>query len=102
MTTTTVTLLRDGNGQAFQALRIGANSALSFNASVQSAALDAEIVRIQATENCHIVIGTNPTATVSDTPLTKDSPQYIHIDPGAKIAVIKNTNAGILHITVCS
>jgi len=102
MTTTTATLLRDGNGQSFQALRIGANSVVAFNASTQSAAFDAQIVRIQATENCHIVVGSNPTATTSDTPLWKDNPEYIHIEPGDKIAVIKSVNAGNLHITVCS
>lgn len=100
--TTVVSLHHDGSGEAVQALRWGATSLVSFNTSTQSSAIDAHVVRLQATEDCYISISSNPTATTSDVPLSQGMPEYIHITPGHKIAAIKKTNAGILHITVCT
>ncbi len=60
--------------------------------SVQSATFDAatRIVRIHASEPCHIAVGSNPTASHTNRRLPKDIVEYISIVPESafKIAVI--------------
>lgn len=75
---------------------------LAFDATAASAAVGANtrLVQLCATENCHIEIGLTPAAVVASSMyLPKDQPRVYHIEPGEKVAAIKATTAGTLHIT---
>jgi hypothetical protein len=83
-------------GIAGQNLTLGASS-------VQSAAFNAQtyMVRLSATGNCHVAIGTNPTATATDM-LVKatDGPWLVKVAPGEKIAVIQDgASTGTLNLS---
>ena len=72
-----------------QTLAIGA-------ASVPSTAIPANVfyVRLSATGNCHVQVGTAPTAVSTDA-LVKatDPPAVVRVQPGEKIAVIQDGTA---------
>jgi len=67
-----------------QTVAIGASSA-------QSAALnnDTRIVRLYADAACHVLVGSNPTATTSSMPIAAGAAEYFGVTPGQKIAVIQ-------------
>ena len=60
------------------------------NTSVQSLTISSEIVCLEATADCHITVGTNPTATTSGANkyIFAGSTQYVRITNGHRIAVI--------------
>ena len=74
------------------------------SSSAQSAAIAAGIhhVRLVATKNCHYLIGANPTATTSSVYLPGNVIEKIRLNPGEKIAVIRSSEDGDLHITTLS
>lgn len=82
-----------------QTLAIGA-------ASVSSTAIPAGTfyVRLSATGNCHVQVGTAPTAVSTDM-LVKatDPPVFVRVQPGEKIAVIQDAastgNLNIIGVT---
>ena len=66
------------------------------------------IVVVEAKEDCHIAVGTDPTATTGDTLsagttglyfVSKGSPRFLHVDPGWKISAVRDTASGKLYIT---
>jgi hypothetical protein len=85
----------------------GTPQTVAFNASAQSAVLHAtlsQLVRVVATEDCWLKMGTNPTATVGGT--SHFLPAYcvdvIKVRATHMIAAIKDTTAGNLCITPLS
>jgi hypothetical protein len=68
-------------------------------ASIQSAAINSTVVRLVATADCHIVFGANPTATVNDTLLPANQPEYFVFTPCQLIAAIQDSVPGNLFIT---
>ncbi len=89
----------------FQTLRpVAASEAVSFNAtSAQSAEVPAHCfeIRLVATEDCFVEIGTNPTAATSTSMFISGdkSERYFHVHPGEKIAVIESSTGGTLYVT---
>lgn len=82
-------------GSIVSALQLPAISAqnLTFSATTQSAALDADctLVRLLSDADCHISIGTNPTATTSGVKIKAGIPETFAIRAGSatvKIAVV--------------
>jgi hypothetical protein len=78
-----------------------------FDASAKSNVIHAEhqsLVRIVATEDCWIKVGTDPTATVGGTStyLPANCVDVILVRANEKIAAIKATTAGSLCITPLS
>jgi hypothetical protein len=70
-------------------------------ASAQSAAVGpyTYAVLLSCSSNCHIVFGTNPTATATSWMLKSTDPGLIlGIAPGEKLAVIQDSGAGSLFI----
>ena len=57
------------------------------------------VVRLCATAACHVKVGAAPTATTSDPYLPADTPWFIEVAPGQKVAAIQTTAAGVLHVT---
>ena len=96
-------IARDKDGQIAQCVGLGTTQTVSYDASTQSTAMGINtfIVRVVGSTDCHIAIGSNPTATTSRTFLPAYSVEYFKIAPDQKIAAIKNTTAGTLYITEC-
>lgn len=59
-------------------------------ASAQSSAFGSftRFIRVNASADCHVAFGPNPTATTGNLMLTAKVPEYFEIKPGDKIAVI--------------
>jgi hypothetical protein len=94
-------LAEDLNFRNIPCVGIGAAQRVSFDASTQSTATatTTRIVRVVATTDCHIAIGSNPTATTNSTFLPAYSIEYFKIVGGHKVAAIKATTAGVLFVT---
>lgn len=98
--------LKDDNGQIMPVVKFAASQNVSYDASVQSTAVSANatVVRLVATTDCHVQIGTNPTATTTSAFLPAGVVEYVGIKPGDKVAAIKRSSgtAGVLNITECA
>ena len=94
-------MLKDGNNAPIPVLSIKSVQAVAYTTSTQSSAMSADSVcRIVATTDCHIDVGTNPTATTSETFLPASVVDYIFVRSGEKIAAVQNAAGGTLFITV--
>lgn len=73
-------------------------------ASAQSAAFGGYIseIRLVASVNCFVAIGSAPTATTAGMRLVADVPEYFHVSPGEQIAVIQDASGGTLYVTEMS
>ena len=86
-------------GGTFPAMKPGTVQNIAFAAaSVQSAAIGSPLVRVAATADCHIAIGTNPTASANSMFLPAKAPEYLVCNPTDKIAVIQDTAGGNLSV----
>lgn len=96
-------IARDKDGQIAQCVGLGTALTVSYDSSTQSAAvgINTFIIRVVASTDCHVAIGSNPTATTSSTFMPAYSVEYFKIAPAQKIAAIKNTTAGTLYVTEC-
>ena len=95
-----------GYGSRFSAITAGASQKISFtNVSAQSTTTMlplTSIVRLFSTEDCWILFGDNPTAAANDGNsffLPAGIVEYFGADPGQKIAVIRDSANGDLHVT---
>lgn len=75
--------------------------------SAQSAAFGGQTreVRIVSTTNCHLNFGTNPTAAATDNNgiyLPANVVEYFHVNPGQKVAVVRDTADGVLSVAEMS
>jgi hypothetical protein len=91
-------------GVPFEAIYIGTSQKKAFTAaSAQSTALGSKtsVVRLYATQDCHIKTGTNPTAVADGTCLflPADTIAHIGVNAADKIAVIRDSADGNLFIT---
>jgi hypothetical protein len=72
-----------------------AQTSNAFDAGVQ-------VIRVISTTNCHIRIGTNPTAVSTDPLLIAATPEYFLVAPGEKLAAIRSASDGSVFVTECS
>ena len=86
--------------------RLGSNQVASYTSTSTpiSTAFQAgtNMVRLLASTSCHIKFGFAPTATTSDARLTANIPEYLVVTPGVKVAAIRTTTSGTLHVTEVS
>ena len=98
-------LARDDNGQLSQIYSLGTTQVMTVTASsVQSTAIaaDCTIIRLAngSTAHCHFSIGSNPTASITTSPmLPANAVEYIKVTGGDKVAVIRNATATDISIT---
>jgi len=92
----------------FPAIFPGDSQKVSFTGtSAQSAAFsggtntESTVIRVFATEDCHIKVGANPTALADGSCmfLPAGIVEYIGVNPTDKIAAIRDTTSGTLYIT---
>ena len=84
-------------------LTVGLSSKVAIGAaSAQSGALAGAMVRLVSTQNCHVAFGANPTAVADGSCLylPAANPIIVAITSGQKLAVIEDSAAGNLFITV--
>ena len=72
------------------------------SASAQSGTLNGSMVRLTPTQNCHVAFGANPTAVADGTCmyLPAGQPIVVGITSGQKLAVVQDSTAGSLFISV--
>ena len=100
-----VNLPLDARGIAIQVLKFGDVLSVAFNgtATTISAAVGSYIVRLFATQLCHVVFGANPVAATTDTPLAPDVPEYVQAHPGTDVVAVIGTatESARLWVTDC-
>lgn len=95
-------LAKDKNGFGIQVVEWADVKEVNYLVtSVQSdATMDSTIIRLVATTDCYVEIGTNPTATASgSTLLPALVPEYIKVSTKDKVAAIRKSADGTLNIT---
>lgn len=90
----------------FDATPIGAVTVLDISNTsvVTSSEVGATVVRLAATKDCHVAVGTAPVAQTTDTLIFKQVPEKFSIPLGEKMAVVREENEtsdGFLYITNC-
>ena len=86
--------------------RLGTNQVVSYTststANTTAFVQGVNAVRVVASTHCHITFGGSPTATTSSVKLPPNLPEYFVVTPGQKIAAIRTTTSGTLHVTEVS
>jgi hypothetical protein len=81
-------------------IRPGATQKMAVGAtSAASAETGAGVVRLLATADCHVALGSNPTADANALLLPANTPEYFACNGTDKVAAIPDTAAGALSIT---
>ncbi len=78
------------------------STASSSAATSNAFASGTTVVRIIATEDCHIVFAASPTATTSSTFIGAKQAEYFKVDAGQKCAGIRSSTDGTLFVTEMS
>lgn len=93
------------NGGTLQAVGQGTVLNVAYTGTAaQSAAFGAatDLVRLCASSLCFYLVGANPTATTSNgSRLPADTVEYVRVNPGQKISVIRSASDGTLNIVEC-
>ena len=95
----------DDNSNLTNIYKLGTTQVMTVTASsVQSTAIAANctIIRLAVSNaaHCHFAIGTNPTASLTTSPMAPaNSVQYIKVSGGDKVAVIRGATACDISIT---
>lgn len=84
-----------GYPKTTQTVSVGAASAATTNA----VGAQIKLIRVVSTTNCHLAIGSAPTATTSDLFLVANREEYFWIHPGEKVAFIRNSADGTAYVT---
>ncbi len=85
---------------ALPVIRPGATQKVTFGpASAASAPVGGGIARLLATADCHIALGTNPTADATCLFLPGNVPEYFACATTDQVGVIQDSSAGSLYIT---
>lgn len=88
-----VNLPLDARGNAIQVLKFGDVRSVAFDATATTigSAVGSSIVRLFATQMCHVLFGINPVAATTDTPLAADTPEYVQAHPGVDVVSVIGT-----------
>ena len=83
----------DDKGNAIQVLKFGDVQSVAFDATATTigAAVGSSIVRLFATQMCHVLFGVSPTAATTDTPIAADTPEYVQAHPGTDVVSVIGT-----------
>lgn len=81
-----------------QTIAVAATSAACSNAFGEGVSA----VRVSSTTNCHIRLGATPVAVTSDMYLPAGAVEFLAVQPGEKLAAIRTTTSGTLHVTEIS
>lgn len=88
-----VRLPLDDRGHPIQVLKFGDVRSIAFDATATTiaSAVGSNIVRLFATQMCHVLFGASPTAATTDSPLAADTPEYVQAAPGTDVVSVIGT-----------
>ena len=83
----------DGSGNPIQVLKFGDVRSVAFDATATTiaSAVGSNIVRLFATQLCHVLFGVSPTEATTDTPLAADTPEYVQARPEVELVSVIGT-----------
>ncbi|HZT29502.1 MAG TPA: hypothetical protein VFA33_06445 [Bryobacteraceae bacterium] len=89
------------NRASFPAINPGTTQTLAIGSSsaATAAPIGADVVRLVATVDCYVAIGSSPTATASSMFLPAKMAEYFVLAQTDKIAVLQVSSGGTLYIT---
>ncbi len=94
---------QDWRGDPYAAFRYGATHKVAYTdtaGTIASGVSNAcELVLVWASTDCHIAIGTAPTATVNDKPVTAKVDTPVVVNPNDKVSAIRQASNGTLYVT---
>lgn len=101
-----VNLPLDARGSPIQVFKFGDVRSVAFSttATTIGEAVQSNIVRLFATQMCHVLFGASPTAATTDAPLTADEPEYVQAHPGVDVVSVigvDTTATARLWVTDC-
>ena len=78
-----VRLPLDDRGHPIQVLKFGDVRSVPFSSTATTigSVVGSNIVRLFATQLCHVLFGASPVAATTDTPLAADTPEYLQAAP---------------------
>ena len=88
-----VRLPLDDRGHPIQVLKFGDVRSVPFSSTATTigSVVGCNIVRLFATQMCHVLFGASPTAATTDTPLAADTPEYVQARPGVELVSVIGT-----------
>lgn len=94
-------LARDKDQQVVQAMRPSTNQEVTVTATSAATAttFTKNIVRLCASVDCRVVVGSAPTALSTSMRLPAGIVEYIAVYPGEKLAAIRESVDGVLTVT---
>ena len=101
-----VRLPLDDHGHPIQVLKFGDVRFVAFDATATTVAgtANTNIVRLFATQLCHVLFSANPTAATTDSPIAADTPEYVQVSPRADVVSVIGTDTTVtagLWVTDC-
>ena len=69
------------------------------DSSARSSAITSGVVRLYSTTDAYITVATTPTAASTDMPIASSTEYHIGVPDNEKVAVIRKSSNGYLHIT---
>ncbi len=85
---------------ALPVIRVGATQKVAIGASsVATEPLGSGVVRLLATADCHIALGSAPVADVNSLFLPANVSEYFACEASDKVAVIRDSSDGQLYVT---
>lgn len=94
----------DGNHNPVPALRPISTERLTLSGSsvaTAAATTEATIIRVISNADTFIAVGANPTATQSSMYLPANTPEYIALASGDKLAALSSSSTGFMYVTTC-
>lgn len=101
-----VRLPLDDKGHPIQVLKFSDVQFIAFDgtATAIGSVVGSNILRLFATQMCHVALGASPTAATTDTPLAADTPEYVQASPGSDLVSVIGTDTTVtagLWVTDC-
>jgi len=76
------------SGLPIQVTQVGISATAASTGVIIGSNRKRRVVRLFADADCHFTFGASPSATVSDSPLGAENPEYIEVEAGQSISVI--------------
>ena len=101
-----VRLPQDDKGHPIQVLKFGDVRFIAFDATATTigSVVGSSVVRLFATQLCHVLFGVGPTAATTDTPIAADTPEYMQAAPFSDLVSVIGTDTTVtagLWVTDC-
>lgn len=97
------TQARDDNGVPFPVFKMGTVQKVAYTATAgaitNGVGEKTRLAIVWCSTDAHIAIGTAPTATTDDRPVTGKVDTLVQLDPGDKISAVQQSTGGTMFVT---